>query len=229
MSNFLTGTSNADYHADTTHLSSSALKLLLKSPEQFYSDYIRGQRQSIESAAFTEGTLTHSLILEPHLVANAYAVYPGLRKAGAAYETFAAENAYKTVVSAAQMLRCEQLYQSYQNAPLAVELVSGGHSEYSMVSDILGVKVKCRADYINIDKRYIVDVKTTAMPTDIDIFKQTVTDYGYDLSAALYAQIAHNNYGNELFEFYWLVLSKADKGCAIYKASTETLSQVQPK
>lgn len=221
--NFLTGTSNADYHADRSHLSSSGLKLLLASPEQFYAEYVLGQRAQGDSPAFAEGTLVHSLILEPHLVEGEYAIFPGLRKSGKLWELFQAEHAGRKIVSAAQMLRCEALARSYQNTRLAVELVSGGHSEHSMVSEILGVPVKARADYININKRYIVDVKTTSSPTGTDFFKETIKQYSYDLSAALYCQIAHDTY-KSLFDFYWLVLSKADQMCRVYKASSATLS-----
>ncbi len=222
LSKLILNSSNAEYHKDKTHLSSSGLKTLLASAQQFHHEYVLGNKEQIERDVFTEGSLTHTLILEPHKI-NEYAVFPGLRRAGTAYTEFKAQNASKTVVSAAQMLRCQKLFTAYQSLPAALNILKGTLSEHSMVSEILRVPVKARADAINIDAGIIIDVKTTAMPSDVDIFKQTVLDYSYHLSAALYCQIAFNTYG-KLFSFYWLVLSKADNRCHIYKASTETLS-----
>ncbi|GAC1501553.1 MAG: hypothetical protein NVS1B10_05820 [Candidatus Saccharimonadales bacterium] len=221
--NILTGSSNEDYHANRSHVSSSGLKLLLKSPEQFYSEYVMGTPSSLKGAFLDEGSFVHSLILEKHKVATEYAVFDGLRKQGKAWDAFLAANSDKTVMSAPQVLRCERLFKSYERTKLAVELVSGGFPEHSMLADLMGIGCKARADYINVERGYIVDVKTTAMPSGREFFKQTIEQYQYDLSAALYCSLAHENY-SRLFDFYFLVLSKADGGCAVYRASTELLS-----
>ena len=223
MSKLILESTNAAYHADSTHLSSSGLKLLLKDAKQFEHEYILGNRSNETKEAYTEGSLTHSLILEPHKVMTDYAVFQGLRRAGKLFEEFKAVNTDKVIVTAAQMLRCQKLFTAYRSLPVAVSLLEGTLSEHSMVSTILDVPVKARADAISISRRCIIDVITTAMPSDAEVFKQTVQDYMYHLSAALYCQIAFNTYG-ELHDFYWLVLSKADNQCHIYKASSETLS-----
>ncbi len=214
---------NAAYHADRTHLSSSGLKTLLRSAPQFYQEYVLGQKEQVDKPAFQDGTLLHALILEPHKIVTDYAVFPGLRKVGKAFEEFKQANNGKVVVSAAQMLRMQSLYRSYTSLPVAVSILEGTLSEHSMVSTILGIPVKARADAISISRKCIIDVKSTSMPSGAEVFAQTILDYSYHLSAALYCQIAFNTYG-ELFDFYWLVLSKDDGQCHVYKASTETLS-----
>lgn len=224
MGNLFQGTSNEAYHADTTHLSSSALKLLLKDPAQFKHEYVDGYRRSISSTAFEEGTLTHALILEPHIIETEYAIYEGLRKAGKLFEEFVENNPNKRIISIAQMTRAERLFAAYSALPVATKLVSGGLSEHSMNGSIIGVPVKSRADYINVTDGYIVDVKTTSGPTDIEAFRASCLQYCYDLSAALYCDIAAQVYG-KLFDFYFVVLSKTDWQCAVYKASSEFLTQ----
>ena len=220
--NSLLNSTNLDYHSNRSHLSSSNLKTLLKSPEQFHAEWILNKKQvEIEKPAFSEGSFVHSLILEPDKLAQ-YAIYPGLRKAGAAYESFASQNPGKTILSAAQVNRCEQLASNYSKCKVAVDLLQNGAPEYTMLSTILDVPVKCRADYIVIGK-YIVDIKTTSMPTDADVFRATVAQYGYELSAALYCQIAYDN-TQKLHDFYWVVISKVDNGVGVYKASSATLS-----
>lgn len=222
--NFLTGVSNLDYHANRSHLSSSNLKMLLTSPEQFKHEWIDGNKESEgPKDHFTEGSFVHSLILEPEKIAIEYAIYPGMRKAGALWEAFKAEHAQKTLISAAQVFRCEKLYDAYKSNKLATEVLKGALPEHSMISSWLDVPVKCRFDGI-VPKSHIVDVKTTSQPTDTDLFRHTVQQFRYDLSAALYAQIAYNTYG-VLHDYYWVVLSKADQQCAVYKASSATLAE----
>lgn len=215
-------TSNAAYHADLSALSSSSLKLLLKDPAAFKAKYVDGIKEREEyKVAFEDGTLTHALILEPETVGH-YAVFPGLRKAGKLWETFKEENAGKICISAAQMIRAEKLYQAHAALDVANSLIRNGFPEHNMRATLLDLPVKARADYI-VPGQYIVDVKTTSQASDIDLFKQTVLDYGYHLSAALYVDIADQVY-KAPHAFYWEVLSKADGQCHVYKASLDTLS-----
>ena len=213
--------SNEAYHADLTALSSSSLKLLLKDPAAFKARYIDGIKEAEEEkTAFVDGTLTHALILEPETVVN-YAVFPGLRKAGNLWEKFKLDNSSKICISAAQMLKAEKLYKAHAALDVANSLIRNGFPEHNMRGKLHDLAVKARADYI-VPKEYIVDVKTTSMPSDIEVFKQTVIDYGYHLSAALYVDIAEQVYGYK-HDFYWEVLSKDDGQCHVYKASEETL------
>lgn len=219
----LLDSSNADYHGNRTHLSSSNLKMILKDIRRFKAEWIDNQKiEEAPKAAFDEGTFTHALILEPHKTSTDFAVFPGLRKAGLQFENFKAENVGKLILSAAQVHRCEQLYNSCKNHKIAMKLLFGGMAEHTLVSELLDVPVKMRADYI-VPGEYIVDVKTTSLPTDSEVFRQTVFQYQYELSASLYCQIAYDNF-KKLHDFYWVVLSKHDNGCAVYKASSETLA-----
>lgn len=221
--NFLTGSSNTDYHANKTHLSSSSLKLLLKDPEKFYEEYFLGIRSSSGNQnAFDEGSCVHTMLLEPHKLETDYAIFSGLRKAGTAFEEFKLANPGKIILSAAQLHRCEQLADSAMKNRVAMEMLQNGKPEHTMISEILEVPVKMRADYI-VPGQYIVDVKTTSAPSGSDMFRATVAQYGYELSAALYAQIAFDN-TSKLHEFFWIVLSKNDNKCVVYKASSDTLT-----
>lgn len=223
MTASILGISNLDYHADRIHLSSSSLKSVLHDPQQFFREYILNERVQSDADHFAEGSLVHSLILEPDKVATDYAIFEGLRKSGKLWEQFKAEHIGKTLISSPQMLRCERLLKAYNNMPTACNLIRDGFAEHNMTSTIRGVPVKARADYIVPQNRVIIDVKTTSMASDIDLFKQTVEQYSYHLSAALYCMIANDTYGG-VFDFYWLVLSKNDGQCHIYKASLDTLT-----
>lgn len=223
MSKILLNSTNAEYHSDRTSLSSSNLKLLLTDPARFHREWVLNQAPPQEQrAVFDEGSYVHSLILEPDKVSQ-YAIFNGLRKAGKAFEDFVAANPGKIILTAPQVNRCKQLANSYGSLPVATKMLEKGIPEFTMLSEILGVPVKARADWINIEEGYIVDVKTTSAVSDLDVFRMTCEQYKYALSAALYCQIAFNNFG-KLFDFYFIVLSKADMCANVYKASSDFLT-----
>jgi hypothetical protein len=104
-----------------------------------------------------------------------------------------------------------------------VKMINGGIAELSLVAELDGVKCKIRADYIIPDKGIIFDVKTSRQETSPEIFKESVSMFGYDLSAALYARVAEAVYGRP-FDFYFGVISKSDLNCEVYLASDKTIA-----
>lgn len=218
------GLSNAQYHAEKEHLSSSNLKLLLDSPARFYKEKILGEKEVKSSPAMELGTYVHSLILEPDQIAHEFATYTGWRKQGPEFEAFKEQHKGKLIISKPQAEVGKRLALSTTANPAATNLLSGGIAELSLATSMFDVPVKMRADYINADKGYIVDIKTTRYPSNIDTFRRVVRELGYELSAALYCDIAYRIYG-KVFDFYWVVISKSDIETAVYKASTHTLSE----
>lgn len=213
--------SNSEYHRDNEYLSSSDYKLLLKSPAELYEKKYGPKKVEESKDFYTEGSVVHTLILEPHLFSTEYAVYPGLRKAGREFEAFKAANTDRTIISKPQEQRCKYLLEGYRKLPQAVSLITGGYSEHTVCLNYNGINTKVRADYININESYIVDVKTTAYESDLHNFKLTMEHWDYGLSAALYTKIMELHYGKP-FTFYWLVLSKKDGTCDLYKMSDRT-------
>lgn len=215
---------NREYHGDTSYFSSSSLKLLLKDTEEFYKQYVLGERENKSLAAFDEGTYAHSLILEPETVDEEFSFYPGWRKQGKEWEQFKEGHGDKIILSKPQKVRVERWVQAYRERPEAVNLVEGGYPEHTIAGNLMGVPVKVRADYINIDRGYIADVKTTGADTDIDSFRYTIDNFSYQLSAALYCMMFEQHY-NKSFDFYFIVLGKRNNLCEVYKTSKETMAE----
>lgn len=223
------GFSNAEYHADKEFLSSSSLKLLLESPKKFYDEKILGLGKPLEGAFLDEGTLTHSLILEPHTVATDFVFFDGMRKQGDEYEAWKARQPKNKIqMSKPQRMRCDLYVEAYKKCKTAVELIKGGLAEHTVCVELQNVKIKVRCDYINIEQGYIVDIKTTGKPADLESFKYTIQDYGYELSAALYLEAIEKHYGKK-FDFFFLVLGKKDLVCEVYKLSERTRAQGRKK
>lgn len=218
---------NEEYHAEKKHLSSSNLKMILKDPEVFYKTKVLGEERELSTATknnFAEGSLAHTLILEPEQLEAEYAFFDGMRKAGKLWEEFKADPVHenKVLMSKAQKMKVQRWVESYSKRKSAVQLIKDGHAEHTYFGELSGVPVKARADYLNLDKGYIVDVKTTSNPTDVDNFKFVIEQFSYQLSAALYCELFGQAY-DRVFDFYFVVLGKRDLDCQVYKMSEASM------
>lgn len=210
---------NQEYHADNEYLSSSSYKLLLTDLPKFYKEKILKQAEPQEEKPyFIEGSYVHTLILEPEMAEVEYAFFPGNRKHGPEWEEFKAQNGSKQILSAPQKIRCDKFYKAYEDFRCKMNPIKGGEAEYTICGTYNGIKTKVRCDYINIDKGYIIDVKTSSLPVDQESFAQTVEKYRYDLSAALYTGMVEQYY-KKRFEFYFLCIGKNDLDCQLFRLS----------
>lgn len=221
---------NSEYHGDKTWLSSSQLKLILKSRAKFHDEVILGNRISSTSTAFDEGSYVHSLILEPEMIKEEYAFFEGWRKQGKDWTAFKAEygDSGRILLSKPQAKRCESYHNAFTKREEAVKLISNGKPEESICAEINGMKLKMRSDWINVEDGYIADVKTSAFPVDSESFKMTMDKYDYQLSGALYSMIAEEYYGKP-FDFYYVAISKSDIVCEVFKTSDDTMTEGRHK
>lgn len=216
--------SNEEYHADREYISSSVIKTLYWDVKKYEDEYINGNKVVKKSSGMDEGTAIHLKILEPHLYDSQIVVYPEMQKRGNAFAAFEEEHAGKIVLSLSQSMKIERMFNAYKQRKEAVAMINDSEKEYTICSTIKGVKVKIRADAINIEQGYIVDVKSTGYSGELEVFKQNAYSQmlSYDISASLYTQVAELQYGKP-FDFYYVVLSKQDYVCNIYKASQQSL------
>lgn len=188
---------NEDYHADTEWLSSSVLKRQL--PEH----YKAGGSQD----ALDFGTFFHTVVLEPddlagYVVLDAAAIAGNNPKTGKPYDAPQMTGKFKaavaeaaqdglTVVSQEDWDRAHAMRQAVLDHPDAKALLFDGEGmceESAFTTDENGVKVKAR-----FDRRIpgaIVDLKSTSAKPGASSLTRSVIDYGYDLSAAHYLNVA---------------------------------------
>ncbi len=213
--------SNKGYHEDKKYLSSSSLKLLLKDIGAFHDRHILGNYVNETKVVFDEGSYVHALILEPEVIPQEFAFYPGMRKQGREFREFKERNFHKTIISTPQKMRCAEYVRAFNRLKEATDIISGGESEHTICGEIAGVPVKVRCDYINVEKGYIADIKTSSYPVDLDSFRMTMNQFAYDLSAALYCMVAEQHYGKK-FDFYFVPISKRENVCEVFKTSPNT-------
>ncbi|NJO65138.1 MAG: hypothetical protein HC836_45630 [Richelia sp. RM2_1_2] len=213
--------SNEEYHADREYISSSGIKKLYWDELAYEKEYILGEKEDkAPSNALQEGTAIHTKILEPHLYDQQIVVYQEFDKRGNAYKAFELQNPGKLVISLSQQMRLDGMFKAYQDRPEAVELINSSEKEFTICKEINGIKCKVRADAINIDKGMIIDIKSTGYSAELETFKANAYSklLSYDISAALYSMVAEAEYGKP-FDFYYVVISKSEYKCEIYKAS----------
>ena len=220
---------NNDYHADVTHFSSSTLKMILKKPEEFYTKYIKKEKvEQEENTNFIFGSYVHSLILEPHLTDDEFAVYPGKVRRGEKYAEFVEANPGKEIVTQAEVDKAKLMMLDYERDPFASKLISDGQAEQSLFTELDGVPIKVRSDYNFVDQYsgYIADVKTTGGAVDRKSLMRTIGNFDYDLSAALYVDAFSKQLGMP-FNFFFIFISKnvnSDEPlCRVVKASEQML------
>lgn len=188
---------NAAYHAEEAHLSSSVLKTLL--PEHF--------KTGGSTDAFAFGTLFHTAVLEPDLLAelvvlDADKIAGNNPKTGKPYDAphmtakfkaalAEAEADGRTVVAQADLDRALAMRDAVAQHETAARLLfsEDGRSELSAFAiDGDGIAHKARFDrHI---PGVIADLKSTSGKPGSDAIARSVIDYGYDLSAAHYLAVA---------------------------------------
>lgn len=226
------GISNKFYHGDLDWFSSSSYKMLLTNPAEFHRKHILKQvePERKESDSLVEGSLSHTLVYESHLIAAEYAVFEGLRKAGAAYEEFVANvGSGKQIVSRAQMERCKAYQRAHNANPVAVSLTKDALHEHTVCVQFHGIPTKVRADAIQVEAGVLSDLKTSAFSvSEVADAKATIKKWDYDISAALYSAVFEQFYGKP-FEWFWVLVSKSDLETQVYKMSQDTRDKAMKK
>ncbi|HKY57623.1 MAG TPA: PD-(D/E)XK nuclease-like domain-containing protein [Aeromicrobium sp.] len=187
--------SNTDYHAQTDWLSSSVLKKNL--PEHYKTG---GSQEALDF-----GTLFHTVVLEPELVAGYVAL--DAEKIGVKADGTPAQNPTMTaawkkavaevVADGKQVVAQQDLDKAFamRDAVKAHETAArllfeeDGRNELSaFATDDAGTLHRARFD--RIISGAIIDLKSTSGKPGADSITRSVIDYGYDLSAAHYLEVA---------------------------------------
>lgn len=198
--------SNEEYHNKREYLSSSTVKTLLKNPYEF----LHPKRR--ESKAFSIGSATHSLILEPHKFNDEFVVAPEINKRTKAgreeFALFEKENANKCVLSKEEYQTSKSMSDAVLATPEVRNILKNGIAECSFFSEIDGVKVKCRPDYYREDIGLIIDVKTV-QDASPDAFIKDVANFGYFIQAQFYMDVLES-LGYPAKKFLFLVVEKKE-------------------
>lgn len=224
---------NETYHANKTHVSSSVLKTIGKSLEDYKDQYIDGNSKPFFNMdALNLGSYIHALILEPHVIKDEFLIYNSAEdgKWVDFIEKYGDDK--RIIITESQHKQAKELLASFYKKtvitkegcqkPLHTYYIDG-QAEETLCVDMNGVKVKVRFDYRNEKEAFIADIKTTSskIRSKKDVEKVCRT-WGYPLSAALYCDAVELHTGIK-HDFYFTFISKADGKSTMWKASPQFL------
>ena len=215
---------NNIYYNDFDFVTNSQLNWINKSP-LVYKMYRDNPHMRQETPALMFGRAFHLCILEPERFVEEVMEYPEVnRRTKDGKETianFEKEHKGEVLLKKEDMntvLRMRNKIYSYEECDTLLN--SGGIAEQVSVWEDkdTGVLCKCKADYVNLEEGYIVDIKTTT-DANPDTFVHTIRKYGYDKQSAFYSDA----FGVK--DFYFIVIEKTNPyNIGVYKCSEETMN-----
>ena len=204
-------------------LNYSGAKELLKSPAHYHYS-LTAERK--ETTALRVGSLTHAMILEPHVVSKKFIISPAFdrrtKDGKTAYEEFLKESIGRTVVTEDEWDLSLSVSQSMAGivSKLKVNFVA---TELMFVTEICGVTFKCAIDAIG-DDGYIYDLKT-AEDASPNGFLRAARNYHYNLQAYIYRMAYEMAFGERMQGFRFIVAEKEEPNLgACYQLGPEIMT-----
>lgn len=185
---------NADYHAETAHLSASGLKLFMRSPRHYWDAYLNPDRYIRPStAAMKIGTAVHCAILEPEEFDRRYMLRPDHINArtndGKAELAAIAESGIE-ILNPDDFAQVTAMSSAFRAHPVSARLFTLDYrAEQTIFGEINGVPCKCRPDFMAAD--IMMDVKSTR-DASIAGFGRQAWNLGYHIQEAFYRRVANH-------------------------------------
>lgn len=200
-------------HLGKHALSSSSLKMLLKSPKTYRN--VTKYGSDTDSPALRAGKLLHWMVLEPHKIDALHFVEASSKNT----------NIYKHAVEEHGEVYLEKEKQQSQrltDALLrneeAIKLINKSEFEVPAIEMLDGLAFRGKADILKDNN--IIDIKTTQ---DIGSFRYSADKYGYDLQAYLYTKLFNVD------KFTFLVIDKGSCDIGVFEASEDFIARGEDK
>lgn len=235
---------NADYHEHKA-LGSSTIKYAATSLAKFKA-VLDGEIVIEQTDSMKLGSMAHKAILEKSvngfqsdemLVVNAALAYSqragkdakNVRSTGE-YKALKAEAEAKgqTILKEENFRKVKGMYEAFFSHKLAGKLIQGVEAETSYFTEIDGLYVKARPDYLvqgHEKGDYIVDFKTGRF-ADYGEFQKEIYNRRYDLQATHYIQCLSTASGRPISDYFWVVQeTEAPFEIQIFRADPELLTR----
>lgn len=186
---------NTEYHADTSAISASGLKLFMRSPAHYYAAYLdpnRVERQP--TAAMKLGTATHCAILEPTEFSKRYMLRPdhiNARTNDGKAELAAIAASGIEILTPDDYAQIMRMAESFRRHPVTRDLFGQMYqTEQTFYAEINGVRCKCRPDFLA--EGIMMDVKT-CRDASAEGFGKQAWNLGYHIQEAFYRLVKPTN------------------------------------
>ena len=200
-------------HLGKHALSSSSLKMLLKSPKTYRN--VTKYGSDTDSPALREGKLLHWMVLEPHKIDALHFVEASTKNT----------NIYKHAVEEhgevyleKEKQKAQRLTDALLRNEEAIKLINKSEFEVPAIEMLDGLAFRGKADILKDNN--IIDIKTTQ---DISSFRYSADKYGYDLQAYLYTKLFN------IDKFTFLVIDKGSCDIGVFEASEDFIARGEDK
>jgi len=201
-------------HLGKHALSSSSLKMILKSPKTYRNVTKYGDPNG-DSPALAAGKLAHWMVLEPHKIDELHFVDASTKNTKIYKE---AKEKYGEVFLTKERSAAERLTDAIFRNEAALQLLTDSEFEVPEIAMMEGLPFRGKADIIQGDT--IIDYKTTA---ELSGFKWSADKYGYDLQAYMYLRLFNKK------KFTFLVIDKASTDIGIFETTDDFIAKGEQK
>jgi len=168
------------------------------------------------------GRAAHCAVLEPDRFFTDFAYFDGPRRAGKAWEEFAAVNVGRTILKPDDYEKVLAMRDAVFSHKIARRLLRGGKSEVSLkwTDEVTRMRLKARLDHVRGDT--LVDFKTTR---DLEerVFSRLAVKLGYISQLAMYRMGLIANGHDEGPVYMIAVESEGPFDVAVYELDDEAL------
>lgn len=219
-----------EYHSDPTHLSKTAISMLMDSPRNYWAHYLAPTEdkeafKSTKSTTIGEGV--HVRTLEPDLFDSSFFVAKNDRRTKA-YKEEILENRSKISLSSGeydQICRMSDALLATPETKKYFDLAGKPEVSFYWNDPESGVALKCRPDKITDNSEFCLDIKTTRDVTK-KAFQNDAFKFKYWLSAALTLEgvTCVRNRRPDQYLFLCVESSGSKKpSCAVYSCSSDAI------
>ncbi len=201
-------------HLGKHALSSSSLKMILKSPKTYRNVTKYGDPNG-DSPALAAGKLAHWMVLEPHKIDELHFVDASTKNTKIYKE---AKEKYGEVFLTKERSAAERLTDAIFRNEAALQLLTDSEFEVPEIAMMEGLAFRGKADIIQGDT--IIDYKTSA---ELSGFKWSADKYGYDLQAYMYLRMFNKK------KFTFLVIDKGSTDIGIFETTDEFIARGEQK
>jgi hypothetical protein len=201
-------------HLGKHALSSSSLKMILKSPKTYRNVTKYGDPNG-DSPALAAGKLAHWMVLEPHKIDQLHFVDASTKNTKIYKE---AKEKYGEVFLTKERSAAERLTDAIFRNEAALQLLTDSEFEVPEIAMMEGLPFRGKADIIQGDT--IIDYKTSA---ELSSFRYSADKYGYDLQAYMYLRMFNKK------KFTFLVIDKASTDIGIFETTDEFIAKGEQK
>lgn len=185
--------SSLEYHTNAPGVSSSRLKHMLVSPATYQ---IKLRRPVIDNDALRLGRMLHTMVLEPHLLDEEFAIWTEGRRQGSSWDIFKLCNMDKTLITQDQLDCAEGMANALRQLddfPFeawleGVSSVEPAIKERSLfwIDEETGLQCKARPDAMTLAVSALAGDVKSARSANPEEFKRDIFKMRYDLQAAHY-------------------------------------------